>query len=240
MTKRTFLITGASKGIGRALSERLAREGHHIVGIARDATDKGFPGTLVSVDLADRAATDEALATLAKNYDFDGVVNNVGYIKLGAIGEINIDDLEESFRRNLTPSVQAVQAALPAMKAKRWGRVVNVSSLTVLGVRDRTGYAGSKAAYAAFTRIWGLELAPFNITVNTVAPGPTGTEMLRKNSPVGSEAEARFISMVPLRRLGEPQEIAAAIAFFLSEDAGFVTGQTLFVDGGGSIGKSPA
>ncbi|NLS08255.1 SDR family oxidoreductase [Rhizobium sp. P32RR-XVIII] len=238
MTKRTFLVTGASKGIGRSLSERLAYDGHHVVGIVRDPTDTSFPGTLVSIDLSDRRATDIGLRELTAKFDFDGVVNNVGFIKLGSIGEINIDDLEESFRRNLTPAVQAVQAALPAMKAKGWGRIVNLSSLTVLGMRDRTAYAGAKAAISNFTRVWGLELAGHNITVNAVAPGPTATEMLRKNNPVGSEAEARFLSMIPLGRLGEPREIAAAIAFFLSEDAGFVTGQTLFVDGGGSIGKS--
>jgi NAD(P)-dependent dehydrogenase (short-subunit alcohol dehydrogenase family) len=240
MTKRTFLVTGASKGIGRSLSERLAAAGHHVVGIARDATDTSFPGTLVSVDLTDRYATDAGLKELTAKFDFDGVVNNVGFIKLGRIGDIDLDDLEESFRRNLTPAVQTVQAALPAMKAKRWGRIVNLSSLVIVGVRDRTAYAGAKAAISNFTRVWALELAEHNITVNAVAPGPTATEMFRQNTPVGSEAETRFVSMIPLGRLGEPREIAAAIAFLLSGDAGFVTGQTLFVDGGGSIGKLAA
>jgi 3-oxoacyl-[acyl-carrier protein] reductase len=115
-TKRTIMITGASKGIGRALSERLAASGHHVVGIARRADDPTFPGTLVPADLADRSATDETLRDLTARFSFDGVVNNVGFIRLGRIGEIDIDQLEESFQRNLTPAVQTVQAVLPAMR----------------------------------------------------------------------------------------------------------------------------
>jgi 3-oxoacyl-[acyl-carrier protein] reductase len=236
--KRTILITGASKGIGRALSERLAASGHQVVGIARSADDPTFPGTLVPIDMADHRATDEALRHLTARFSFDGVVNNVGFIRLGRIGEIDINDLEESFRRNLTPAVQTVQAALPAMRGKNWGRVINLSSLTILGVPDRTAYAGAKSAISSFTRTWALELAQYGITVNAVAPGPTDTEMFRKTTPAGSEGERRFLSMIPLKRLGKPDEIAALIAFLLSEDAGFITGQTLFSDGGASIGKA--
>jgi 3-oxoacyl-[acyl-carrier protein] reductase len=238
--KRTTLITGASKGIGRAVSERLAASGHHVVGIARRADDPTFPGTLVSADLADRRATDEILRDLTARYSFDGVVNNVGFIRLGRIGEIDIDQFEESFRRNLTPAVQTVQAVLPAMREKNWGRVINLSSLTILGVADRTAYAGAKSAISSFTRTWALELAQNGITVNAVAPGPIETEMFRVNTPAGSEAERRFLSMIPMKRLGKPDEIAALIDFLLSENAGFITGQTLFADGGASIGKAAA
>jgi 3-oxoacyl-[acyl-carrier protein] reductase len=239
-TKRTILITGASKGIGRALSNNLAAAGHQVVGIARSADDPAFPGTLVPTDLADRRATDETLRDLTARFSFDAVVNNVGFIRLGRIGEIDIDQLEESFRRNLTPAVQTVQAALPAMREKNWGRVINLSSLTILGVADRTAYAGAKSAISSFTRTWALELAQYGITVNAVAPGPIETEMFRVNTPIGSEAERRFLSMIPMKRLGKPFEIAALIAFLLSEDAGFITGQTLFADGGASIGKAAA
>lgn len=238
MTQRTFLITGASKGIGRALSERLARAGHQVVGIARRNDDPTFPGTLVSIDLSDRDATAKALSELTSRNAFDGVINNMGYVKLASLGDIKLDDLDRTFSTNLIPAVQCVQALLPNMREKGWGRIVNLSSLVVLGVAQRTTYAAAKSAMISFTRTWALELAASGITVNSVAPGPTETEMFRENTAAGSEAEKRFLSLVPMKRFGRPDEVAASIEFFLSEETGFVTGQTLFVDGGASIGKA--
>jgi NAD(P)-dependent dehydrogenase (short-subunit alcohol dehydrogenase family) len=238
MIPRTFLVTGASKGIGRALSERLAEAGHHVVGLARKADDGKFPGELVAVDLGDRKQTAAVLEGLVRRHDFDGVVNNVGLVKPQRLGHIELDDLDDVLRVNLHPAVQTAQALLPQMKQKRWGRIVNVSSLTILGIVERTAYAAAKVGLVSFARSWALELASAGITVNAVAPGPTETELFRANSPPGSEGERRYLSVVPMGRFGKPGEIAAAIAFLLSEEAGFMTGQTLFVDGGASIGKS--
>lgn len=238
MKQRTFLITGATKGIGRAVSEYLARAGHHVVGLARNADDSTFPGTLMAADLSDRHATGHVLEELVKRFSFDGAVNNVGYVRLASVGEVDLDDLEYTLRLNLMPTIQTVQAILPQMRSQGWGRVVNVTSLVALGMAQRTAYAAAKGAVNSFTRTWALELAEAGITVNSVAPGPTETELFRANTPKGSAAEERFLSLVPMRRLGQPEELASAIAFLLSDEAGYITGQTLYVDGGASIGKA--
>lgn len=237
MNTRTFLITGASKGIGRALAERLTSAGHRVVGLAK-STDSSFPGELVSVDLADLLQTEAVLRDLTGSMHFDGLVNNVGLVRPQPIGEVRMEDFDAVMAVNLHPAVQAMQALLPGMRAEGWGRVVNISSLTVLGAFDRTAYAAAKAALISFSRSWALELATTGITVNTVAPGPTETELFRKNSPPGSLSEKKFLSFVPMNRFGKPDEIAAAIEFLLSENAGFITGQTLFVDGGASVGRT--
>lgn len=235
MTKRTFLITGATKGIGRALTDQLLSEGHHVVGLAREASD--FPGELVRVDLSNRVETDSVLKELLDRYTFDGVVNNVGLVKPQRVGEIELADLDDVLSLNLHPAVQTVQALLPGMRERGWGRVVNISSLTVLGMTQRTAYAAAKAALVSFARSWALELAETGITVNAVSPGPTETALFRANNAPGSEGEKRYLSAVPMGRFGKPEEIAATIAFLLSDEAAFMTGQTLYVDGGASIGK---
>ncbi|TQR88004.1 SDR family oxidoreductase [Mycobacterium hodleri] len=234
MAPRRVLITGASKGIGRAVANRVAGAGHIPVGLARNGP-ADFPGEFYEVDLSDRAATADVLTAVIEAGPIDAVVNNVGYVQFGRIGSINLDHLFDTYDVNVRVAVQVVQSALPGMLAAGWGRIVNVTSLTTLGTLERTPYAASKAALEACTRIWANELAATGITVNAVAPGPTETELYRERSPVGSERETLLLEKIPMRRVGSPREVAHAICALLDEDAGYITGQVLRADGGGSI-----
>ena len=232
------LITGASKGIGRATAEMLAAAGQTVLGMARSEV-KDFPGEYLQVDLSDEAATAEALKQFTTRHRIDGLVNNVGLVRPAPLAEVTLDEMREVFDVNLRTAIQCTQAVLPAMLDANYGRIVNIASLVVAGVPFRTSYAAAKSGLVSFTRSWSLELAAKAITVNAVSPGPTDTELFRTNNPPGSESRQRYTENVPMKRVAPPEEVAAAIVFLLSEQAAFITGQNLFVDGGSSIGHAP-
>ncbi len=238
MPDHVTLITGASAGIGRATAEMLAARGHRVIGMARRAVDS-FPGTYIQVDLADRDATARALDKVVQETTIDGLVNNVGIVRPAALEQITIQDLMDVYDLNVRCTLQCTQAVTPGMKERGYGRIVNVASLVTNGVPHRTSYAASKCALLSCTTSWALELAAYGVTVNAVSPGPTATEMFNRNNPPGSDGYKRYTGMVPMRRVAPPEEIASAICFFLSEEASFVTGQNLYVDGGASVGPAP-
>jgi 3-oxoacyl-[acyl-carrier protein] reductase len=192
MSPRRVLITGASKGIGRAVADRLAAAGHTPVGLARSRPGE-FPGEFYEVDLADRAATADVLDRIVASGRIDAVVNNAGLARFGRIGSIDLDDLFTTYDLNVRAAVQVVQAVLPQMKANGWGRIVNLSSLTTLGTQERTPYAASKAALETATRIWAAELAQTGITVNAVRSACCSTKTpatspVRSSGPTVAEA----------------------------------------------------
>lgn len=239
MTVRTTLITGANRGIGRATAERLARDGHHVIGLARHAPADGFPGEFHEVDLADADQTAAVLERIASAHQVDHVVNNAGLTTSSSLQETTPQELDRILAVNMRAPMQCVQACLPAMIAKGRGAVVNISSRAALGIPRRTAYAGAKSGLIGFTRTWALELGRHGITVNAVAPGPVLTELYKNNNPMDEAAARRVAERVPLQRLGQPEDIAGVIAFFLSDDARFVTGQVLYACGGLSVGSAP-
>lgn len=238
----TFVVTGASRGIGLATASRLADQGHRVVGVARNPPETGFPGAFHGADLGDEQDTARVMMEIADTYAVDGIVNNVGLNILESLGGVDLDHLRQVLDMNLRTAVQCTQAVVDGMRRRGYGRIVNISSRGALGSPQRTSYAAAKAGIVGMTRTWAIELAPAGITVNCVAPGPTATDMFRRNNLEGERGEdnrRRFLSQIPMGRFGEPQEVATAITFFLGRDASFVTGQFLHVCGGSSLGSVP-
>ena len=238
-TQRTALVTGASTGIGRVLCEQLLRQGYQVVAMARRATDIQHPQLhTVCVDLADRAATVQAAAELTQRFEVTTFVHNAGVIRPALLPDVIIDDLETLTALHLGSAITLAQAVLPAMRAAHFGRIVLMSSRGALGLATRSAYAATKAGMLGLARTWALELAADGITVNVVAPGPIrGTEMFHAVVPEHSERERKLAAAIPVQRLGTPEDVAHAVAFFVHPNSGFVTGQVLYVCGGASVGS---
>lgn len=228
------LVTGISRGIGKAIADALVAQGRRVLGVSRSRPD-GFVGEHHAIDLADAGAAD-ALAELCRRERPLGLVANAGVVASGSLDAVTAADMERTFRVNVEAVVWAMQAVAPAMREARAGRIVVLGSRAALGKTERIAYSASKAAVGGVVRSAALELAPFGVTVNVVAPGPIETEMFRQNQPPGSEARRRIEETVPVARLGRPEEVARAVLYFLDADAGFTTGQTLHVCGGLTIG----
>jgi 3-oxoacyl-[acyl-carrier protein] reductase len=236
--QRLAVVTGGSAGIGEAICRQLLDAGGAVVSMARRPpafTHEHLHS--IEVDLADRAATAQATEEVARRFAPDTVIHNAGVILPALLQDVKLDDLDTLVDIHLSTAILLAQACVPVMKAAGFGRIVLLSSRGALGLATRTAYAATKAGMLGMARTWALELAPHGITVNVVAPGPVQTDMFHGVIPVGDPKVAQIAAGIPVKRLGQPADVAHAVRFFCAEEAGFVTGQVLYVCGGTSVGS---
>lgn len=233
MTNRTAFVTGASRGIGRACAEALGAAGARVVLGARgtaklEEVAMQIPGaTCVAIDLASPESIKEAFAKAGK---IDILVNNAGITKDGLAMRMKKEDWDTVLATNLTGAFLAIQQVLPAMLKERWGRIINISSIVgQTGNPGQSNYVASKAGLIGLTKSLAQEIASRNVTVNAVAPGFIETDM---TSVLSDDVKNTLLAHIPLRRFGKVEDVAAAVRFLASEEAGYITGHVLDVNGG--------
>ncbi len=238
MTERVAIVTGGASGIGLAIAERLAKDGMTVVVFDRD--DASVGAASFKVDVSDQARVREAVAEVAATLGAPTVlVNNAGVDGFKAFLDITLDEWNKLLSVNLTGTFHCCQAVIPHMIQAGWGRIVNISSSSAQGGQQRMShYVSSKAGVIGLTKALALEFGPQGITVNTIPPGFIDTPMLRdaeKRGLLGPGVDAA-IATTPVRRAGLPEDIANATAFLVTEEASYITGQVIGVNGGRNTG----
>lgn len=238
MTDYTAVITGGSQGIGADLAQRLLEQGFRVISVARGEPDFRHERLeTVQCDLLDAQAVETAARDIAARHEVTHLIHNAGVIWPNLIEDAKPSDITGLAQLHLGSALTLLQAFLPAMKARQFGRVMFNSSRAALGTPTRTAYGATKAGMIGMARTWALELAPHGITVNVVAPGPIQTDNFWGIVPKGSARESDLAARIPVGRLGTSEDVNRAFLFFCDPANGFVTGQTLYVCGGASIGS---
>jgi NAD(P)-dependent dehydrogenase (short-subunit alcohol dehydrogenase family) len=238
LSGRRAVVTGGSRGIGAAIARRLLDDGWRVFNLDIAAPAGTADGEWIETDLADEASIANAFAEILAGGPVTGLVNNAGIPGNEALEDTSVAAFDRTVAVNMRAPMICARAVLDGMKDQRFGRIVNMSSRAHLGKERRTAYAGTKGALVSMTGVWALEMAAFGITVNAIAPGPIRTGLFETANPPDDPRTRAIVDAVPVRRLGEPEDIANAVAFFMGEDAGFVTGQTLYVCGGTTLARA--
>lgn len=237
MSGFTALITGGSKGIGADLGQCLIEKGYKVISLARGRAEWDHEDlTSYEVDLLDSRAVAEAATRIAAAHEVTHLVHNAGLIWPNPVEEAKPEDITGLAQLHLGSALTLLQAVLPAMKARGFGRVMFNASRAALGAPTRTAYSATKAGMIGMARTWALELAAHGITVNVVAPGPILTDNFWGIIPKDSAREAELANRIPVGRLGTTRDVTNAFLFFCDPENSFVTGQTLYVCGGASVG----
>lgn len=229
--KERVLITGGMSGIGAAIVQACDERGYETVVI--DRLDGG-----IVADLSSEFETAKALEKALDGGPITRLVNNVGIVVPASIEEQSYTELRLAWELNIRVSMQCVQALLPGMKEASFGRIVNMSSRAALGKELRSAYASTKAGLIGLAKVWALELGQYGITTNAIGPGPIQTALFEKANPIDSPLTQKIINSIPVKRLGQPDDVARAALFFLDKENSFITGQTLYVCGGITVGKA--
>lgn len=235
MTNRV-LITGGAQGIGAAIADRCAADGYKVIVLDRLANPTH---RTIEVDLTDRDATAAGLDQALADGPITRLVNNVGAVFPAAVTDQTLDQFDAAMTLNARSAMQCTQELLSGMREAGFGRIVSMASRAALGKVDRTAYAASKGALISMTRVWALEMGQWGITANAVAPGPIATDLFLQANPPGAPKTQAIIDSIAVGRMGTPDDVAQATAFFLDERSGFVTGQVMYVCGGVTVGKAP-
>ncbi len=237
-TTSVALVTGGSAGIGKAICEHLLLRDYTVISLDRQPAQINHTKfSSIAIDLFDTKATAAVVGEVCAKHAITTIVHNAGVIRAALLSDVKLDDVNALMNLHVSTAITLVQAALPAMKAAGFGRVVMVSSRAALGLATRTAYSASKAGMIGMARTWALELGPFGITVNLVAPGPILTDMFYELIPAGSPKIKEIAANIPVKRIGVPDDVARAVMFLAAPESGFVTGQVLYVCGGTSIGS---
>jgi len=218
MKKKTALVTGTSRGIGKSIKESLLNEQIEVISPSRN-----------ELDLSSSESIDNFLTNLSKSIDI--LVNNAGILKVGKHNDLSSSDFQEILQVNVIAPFEIISGVVESMKQKKFGRIVNISSIWGQISREgRSLYSSSKAALDALTKSFALEFGPYNVLINSVAPGYVDTELIKKHNTDLELAEIK--KTIPLQRFAKKNEISNLVKFLCSEDNSYVTGQIITIDGG--------